>query len=97
MPKAVPQGTGPGSPAPCCMWAVQQTNTCPKGLIMSMRNPVLVSSPLAEGTSSTPKVLTTQKERGDKVERVSQERCCEFAQGLEKEPYHINLVGWNPP
>lgn len=61
-----------------------------------MRNPGLVSSPLAEGTSSTPKALTTQKEKGDKVERVSQERC-EFAQGLEKELYHINLVGRNPP
>lgn len=85
MPKAVPQGTEPSTPAPWGLRAGQHTNACPPGLIMPMRNPVLVSSPLAEGTSSTPKALTTQKEKGDKVERVSQERRCESAQGLEKE------------
>lgn len=46
---------------------------------MPTRNPVLVSSLLAEGNSNPPKALTTQKEKGDKVESVSQESHCDFA------------------
>lgn len=64
---------------------------------MPMGNTVLVSSLLAEGTSNPPKALTIQKEKGDKVESVSQESHCDSAKGLEKKLYHINLVGSNPP
>lgn len=73
MRKAILQGQSQALQLSCGIWAVKHTNACPTGIMMPTRNPVLVSSLLAEGTSNLPKAFTTQQAKGNKLQSASQE------------------------